>query len=83
MMIEDASDGLFSCEENVKESTSVTEKRHRTTSRRVGAKHKSAISIKRVDTLKRAALGETIADRKALGEHGEAERGGGGWERKR
>ena len=77
-MIEDVSDGLLACEKNVKESTSFTEKRHRITSRRVGAKYKSAISIKRVDTLKRAALGGTIAYRKVLGEHGEAEEGGVG-----
>ena len=81
--IEDVSGGLFSCDENVKADTIVTEERHRITSRRVGAKCKSAISIKLMDTLKRAALGETIADRKVLGEHGEARERVGGWERKR
>jgi hypothetical protein len=67
--IEDVSGGLVSCEENVKADTIVTEKRHRITSRRVGTKCKSAISIKLMGTLKRAALVETIADRKVLGQN--------------
>jgi len=77
-MIEDVSGGLVAGEENVIDGTVVTEKRHRITSRRVGAKNKSAVSIKLMDTPKRAALGETIAYRKVLSEHGEA-RGEGGW----